>query len=165
MLRNMRAAGVDLASCVDEGRLQFHADRPSRHGLETHLVLMHKAVEQFRPDVVIVDPMTNLLTVGTQIDVRAMLTRMIDFLKTRTITALFTSLTPAGTPLDSTETVISSLMDTWVLMTTEEVDRRRHRWVSVLKSRGMPHSDEVREFRFSSHGIDLLPVRGAGPRG
>jgi circadian clock protein KaiC len=162
MLRNMRAAGVDLASCVDEGRLQFHADRPSRHGLETHLVLMHRAVEQFRPDVVIVDPMTNLLTVGTQIDVRAMLTRMIDFLKTRTITALFTSLTPAGTPLDSTETVISSLMDTWVLMTTEEVDRRRHRWVSVLKSRGMPHSDEVREFRFSSHGIDLVPVREAG---
>jgi circadian clock protein KaiC len=158
MLRNMAAAGIHLAGRVGDGRLQFHADRPSRHGLETHLVLMHRAVEQFRPDVVIVDPMTNLLTVGTQVDVRAMLTRMIDFLKTRGITGLFTSLTPGGTPLDSTETVISSLMDTWVMMTSEEVDRRRRRWISVLKSRGMPHSDEVREFRFSEHGISLLPT-------
>jgi len=158
MLRNMRAAGIDLGGAVGDGKLQFHADRPSRHGLETHLVLMHRAVEQFRPDVVIVDPMTNLLSVGTQVDVRAMLTRMIDFLKTRGITALFTSLTPAGAPLDSTETAISSLMDTWVMMTSEEVDRRRRRWISVLKSRGMPHSDEVREFRFSEHGINLLPT-------
>ena len=161
MLRNMRAAGIDLGPWVDHGGLQFQADRPSRYGLETHLVLMHRAVDQWRPDVVIVDPMTNLLTVGTQADVRAMLTRMIDFLKTRNITALFTSLTPGGTPLDSTETVISSLMDTWVLMTTEEVDRRRHRWLSVLKSRGMPHSDDVREFRLSDHGIDLLPAGSA----
>ena len=120
---------------------------------------MHRAVDQLRPDVVIIDPMTNLLTVGTQVDVRAMLTRMIDFLKTRGITALFTSLTPGGTPLDSTETVISSLMDTWVMMTSEEVDCRRRRWISVLKSRGMPHSDEVREFRFSDHGIALLPAQ------
>jgi len=159
MLRNMGAAGIDLSRWVGGGGLQFHADRPSRHGLETHLVFMHRAVDQLRPDVVIIDPMTNLLTIGTQVDVRAMLTRMIDFLKTRGITALFTSLTPGGTPLDSTETVISSLMDTWVMMTTEEVDRRRRRWISVLKSRGMPHSDEVREFRFSDHGIALLPER------
>jgi circadian clock protein KaiC len=159
MLRNMRSAGIDLDSSVGAGLLQFQADRPSRYGLETHLVLMHRAVEQFRPDVVVVDPMTNLLTVGTQVDVRAMLIRMIDFLKARNITALFTGLAPGGGALDSTETAISSLMDTWVLMTTEEADRRRHRWLSVLKSRGMPHSDEVREFRFSDRGVDLLPVR------
>jgi circadian clock protein KaiC len=165
MLRNMSAAGIDLSRWVDSGDLQFQADRPSRHGLETHLVFMHRAVDQSRPDVVIIDPMTNLLTVGTQVDVRAMLTRMIDFLKTRGITALFTSLTPGGTPPDSTETVISSLMDTWVMMTSEEVDRRRHRWISVLKSRGMPHSDEVREFRFSDHGIALLPERPADHTG
>lgn len=158
MLRNMRAAGLDLGSWVDEGSLQFHADRPSRFGLETHLVLMHRAVEQFQPDVVIVDPMTNLLAVGTQVDVRAMLTRMIDFLKTKNITALFTSLTPGGTALESTETMISSLMDTWVLLTAEAVDRQRRRWLSVLKSRGMPHSDEVREFRFSNRGIDVFPA-------
>jgi circadian clock protein KaiC len=125
---------------------------------------MHRAVEDLRPDVVIVDPMTNLLVAGTQVDVRAMLTRMIDFLKTRQITAIFTSLTPGGAPLDSTETVISSLMDTWVLLTSEETERRRRRWLSVLKSRGMPHSDEMREFRFTDHGIDILPTRSADSR-
>jgi circadian clock protein KaiC len=159
MIRNMRSAGIDLDPWVDGGRLQFHAARPSRYGLETHLVVMHRAVEQFRPDVVVVDPMTNMLTVGTQVDVRAMLTRMIDFLKMRNITALFTSLTPGGAELESTETMISSLMDTWMLTTTEEVDRRRHRWLRVLKARGMAHSNEVREFRFADRGLDILPAR------
>ncbi len=159
VIRNMRAAGIDLEPWVNEGRLHLHADRPSRHGLETHLAYMHRAVEELQPDVVIVDPMTNLLVTGTQVDVRAMLTRMIDFLKTRQITAVFTSLTSGGAPLDSTETVISSLMDTWVLLTLEEADRRRRRWLSVLKSRGMPHSNEVREFRFTDHGIDILPTQ------
>ena len=96
MLRNMRSSGLDLKPWVDGGKLQFRADRPSRHGLETHLVMMHRAVEQFRPHVVVIDPMTNLLTIGDAIDVRAMLTRMIDFLKMRGITALFTSLHRPG---------------------------------------------------------------------
>ncbi len=164
MIRNMRTAGLDLSPWVDEGRLRFHADRPTRFGLETHLVLMHRAVDQFQPDVVVVDPMTNMLVAGTQIDVRAMLTRMIDFLKTRNVTALFTSLTHGGEAIEGTETMISSLVDTWVLLTSEEVARRRRRSLSVLKSRGMPHSDDVRDFRFSSHGIDLLPA-GESERG
>src|SRR6187401_3062661 len=91
MVRNMRSAGVDVGRWVDKGLLQFHADRPNRHGLETHLLTMHHAVEVFEPDVVVMDPITNLLAVGTSIDVRSMLTRVIDFLKTRGITALFTS--------------------------------------------------------------------------
>ena len=162
MVRNMRAAGIDLQRWVDGTQLQFHADRPSRFGLETHLVALHRAVEQFRPDVVIVDPVTNLLMVGTQTEVRAMLTRIIDFLKMKSITALFTSLTPAGSETASTETMISSLMDTWILTTTQQVDRRYHRWIDVLKSRGMAHSDETREFRITSEGIDILaPQAGA----
>jgi circadian clock protein KaiC len=162
MVRNMRSAGIDLQPAVDSGMLQFQADRPSRFGLETHLVLVHRAVERFKPDVVIIDPMTNLLSVGTQIDVRAMLTRLIDFLKTRNITALFTSLTSAGADIESTETMISSLMDTWVLVTGEAVDRKRRRFLYVLKSRGMAHSDDVRDFRFSDRGIDIQPMRTAG---
>ena len=133
--------------------------------VETHLVMMHRAVEQFRPHVVVIDPMTNLLTIGTQIDVRAMLTRMIDFLKMRGITALFTSLTSAGSEQETTETMISSLMDTWALTALEEVDRRRQRWLCVLKSRGMGHSDETREFRISDRGIDILPSRAVAGRG
>jgi circadian clock protein KaiC len=156
MLRNMRAAGIDLARWVDQGLLHFYAERPSRHGLETHLVMMHRAVERLQPSVVVVDPMTNLLTVGTQVDVRAMLTRLIDFLKGRGITAMFTSLTSAGGELQTTETMISSLMDTWVLTALEESHRRRHRWLYVLKSRGTAHSPDMREFKITDHGVQIL---------
>jgi circadian clock protein KaiC len=162
LLRNMRSAGVDLERWVDKGLLQFHADRPNRHGLETHLLAMHQAVEVFEPDVVVMDPMTNLLAVGTQIDVRAMLTRVIDYLKTRSITGLFTSLTTPDHSLEHTETLISSLMDTWILVGTQLEGRHRVRQIYVLKSRGMPHSDEVRNFRFTAHGIEIEPMHGNG---
>jgi len=162
MIRNMRSAGVDLAKWVDKGLLQFHADRPNRHGLETHLLTMHHTVEMFEPDVVIMDPITNLLAVGTSIDVRSMLTRVIDFLKTRGITALFTSLTSSEHSLERTETLISSLMDSWILVAAELEGRHRIRQIYVLKSRGTPHSDEVRQFRFTSRGIDIEPAHGNG---
>jgi len=158
MLRNMASAGIDLKRWVDKGLLQFHADRPSRYGLETHLISMHHSVEVFEPDVVVVDPVTNLLAVGTQADVRSMLTRMIDYLKTRGITAMFTSLTTPAQTLEYTEALISSLMDTWILVSIDTFDDVRHRRLYVLKSRGMPHSDQVRPFRFSEHGIELLPA-------
>ncbi len=165
MIRNMRSAGIDLGPWVETGLLTFQADRPSRFGLETHLALLHRAVERVQPDIVVVDPMTNLLVVGTQIDVRAMLTRMIDFLKFRNTTALFTSLTSAGADLEATETMISSLMDTWLLMSAQQVERRRQRSLYVLKSRGMPHSDDVREFRFTGRGISILPTAVAAGEG
>lgn len=164
MLRNMASAGIDLKRWVDKGLLQFHADRPSRHGLETHLLQMHHAVELFEPDVAVIDPVTNLLAVGTQADVRSMLTRMIDFLKMQGITAMFTSLTTPTQTLEHTESLISSLMDTWILVSIDTLDDRRHRRLYVLKSRGMPHSDQVRPFRFSSKGIELLPEAGAAAK-
>lgn len=166
MMRNMRSAGVDISKWVAKGLLQFHADRPSRHGLETHLLTMHHTVEVFEPDVVVMDPITNLLSVGTNIDVRAMLTRVIDFLKTRGTTALFTSLTSSEQSLEQTETLISSLMDSWILVAVAQEGRVRHRELYVLKSRGMPHSDEVRNFRFTSTGIQIepsLPKPAAAP--
>jgi circadian clock protein KaiC len=159
MIRNMRSAGVDLSRWVAKGLLQFHADRPNRHGLETHLLAMHQAVEVFDPDVVVMDPITNLLAVGTNFDVRSMLTRIIDFLKMRGITALFTSLTSSEQTLEQTETLISSLMDTWILVAVKLQQRLRQRQIYVLKSRGMPHSDEVRNFRFASKGIEIEPAQ------
>jgi circadian clock protein KaiC len=158
MIRNMRSAGVDVQRWVDQGLLQFHADRPNRFGLETHLLQMHQAVESFHPDVVVMDPITNLMAVGTNNDVRAMLTRVIDFLKTRGITAMFTSLTSTTQLLEHTESMISSLMDTWILVAVAEREWHRGRLLYVLKSRGMPHSDEVRSFRFTDRGIELLPA-------
>jgi circadian clock protein KaiC len=157
MLRNMASAGIDLKRWVDKGLLRFNAARPNRHGLETHLVEMHHAVEQFDPDVVIVDPITNLMVVGSHTDVRTMLTRLIDFLKTRGVTAMFSSLTTSGEAGETTEVLISSLMDSWIRVAIDTVGDQRTRSVYVLKSRGMPHSDEVRHFKFGHKGIEILP--------
>ncbi len=157
MVRNMRSAGIDLQRWVDKGLLKFHADRPNRHGLERHLLEMHNAVEAYDPDVVILDPVTNLMAVGTTADVRAMLTRVIDYLKTRGITAMFTSLTTPTQTLEYTETLISSLMDTWVLVAVDTVGYERQRKIYILKSRGMPHAEEVRDFRVTSRGVQILP--------
>jgi circadian clock protein KaiC len=159
MIRNMQSAGIDLKRWVDKGLLTFHADRPNRHGLETHLLEMHHAVELADPDVVVVDPITNLMAVGTQSDVRSMLTRVIDFLKMRGVTCLFTSLTTSSQTLEHTEAMISSLMDTWILVAFDTIKTQRSRHLYVLKSRGMPHSDEVRPFRLTSSGFTLLPTK------
>ena len=160
MIRNMRSAGIDLQRWVDKGLLKFHADRPNRHGLETHLLEMHHAVEVFEPDVVVLDPITNLMAVGTQTDVRAMLTRVIDYLKTRGITALFTSLTtsdaePRGHRVD--DLLAHGHLDPGGRRPKRT--RKRNRWIYVLKSRGMPHSNDVRAFEITDRGIELLPGR------
>ena len=169
LMRNMRSIGIDLRQWVDRGLLQFHADRPSRFGLETHLTGMQRAVHMFEPTVTVTDPVTNLLTVGSQNDVRSMLTRVIDYLKMKSITGLFTSLSPGRTELLETDAGISSLMDTWVVLTIDEENRTRRRWLSVLKSRGMAHSNSVREYQLGNAGLRILDsepaARAARPSG
>jgi len=169
LMRNMRSIGMNLQQWVDSGLLQFHADRPSRFGLETHLAAMQRTVRVFKPTVTVVDPVTNLLTVGTRNDVRSMLTRVIDYLKSESITGLFTSLTPGSKELEETDAGISSLMDTWIVLFVNEENRKRRRWLSVLKSRGMAHSNSVREYMLTDHGLQVLdgetverPHAGAG---
>jgi circadian clock protein KaiC len=147
---------------VEAGLLVFHADRPSRYGLETHLATMHLLVADFKPSVVVIDPVTNLMTVGTFADVQAMLTRMIDHLKTENITAVLTSLTPGLTDVERTETTISSLMDTWIVLTNDNVSGHHRRGLYVLKSRGMAHSNELREFVLTDRGFDLDAAGGRG---
>ncbi|MBW8866336.1 MAG: circadian clock protein KaiC, partial [Acidobacteria bacterium] len=160
LLRNMRSIGVDLAPWVAAGLLQFHADRPSRYGLETHLATMHRVVADFKPSVTLIDPVTNLMTVGTSADVQAMLTRMIDHLKTENITAMLASLSPGESPSERSETTISSLMDTWIMLANEDLGGRHRRGVYVLKSRGMAHSNELREFVLSDRGLHVLEATG-----
>lgn len=169
LIRNMRSIGLDLEPWVASGLLKFHADRPSRYGLETHLATMHKVVADFAPTVTVLDPVTNLMTVGTSSDVQAMLTRMIDHLKTENITAVLTSLTPGVSDLQRTDATISSLMDTWLLLANDEVAGAHHRGLYVLKSRGMAHSNQVREFSLTANGLQLLealpgPSRAATTR-
>jgi len=155
LVRNMRSIGIDLEPWVVAGLLQFHADRPSRYGLETHLVTMHQVVASFRPTITVIDPVTNLMTVGTFADVQAMLTRMIDHLKTQNVTAMLTSLMPGQTEIERTETTISTLMDTWIVLANNESGGRHRRELYVLKSRGMGHSNERREFVLTDRGLDL----------
>jgi len=166
LIRNMRSIGIDLEPWVTAGLLQFHADRPSRYGLETHLVTMHQAVADFKPAVAVIDPVTNLMTVGTYADVQAMLTRMIDHLKTENVTAMLTSLMPGATAIERTETTISSLMDTWLVLGNEDVHGRHRRGLYVLKSRGMAHSNELCEFAITDHGLNMRNSHEpAGPSG
>jgi circadian clock protein KaiC len=157
IVRNMRSIGIDLEPWVRKGLLQFHAARPTYGGIEQVLLLTHKRITSFRPSVVVVDPVTNLLMVSTQNEVRSMLTRLVDFLKTQGITTIFTSLTAAGA-LEASEADVSSLMDTWLLLKNIEVGGERNRALYVLKSRGMEHSNQIREFVLTDDGLRLLDV-------
>jgi circadian clock protein KaiC len=156
MVRNMRSIGIDLQPWVDKGLLKFLADRPSRSGLEAHLAAMYQYVHDFRPSVVVVDAITNLLSIGTHNDVRAMLMRVIDYLKVNEVTGFFTSLTPGKNETEDTEAGVSSLMDTWIVMTIDEVNKERHRELRILKSRGMAHSNRVHAFELTDHGLRLI---------
>jgi circadian clock protein KaiC len=164
IVRNLRSIGLDLQPWVKSDLLRFHAARPTLYGLEMHLVTTHKLIEQFKPRVVIVDPISNLTAAGTEEETRSTLSRLIDFLKMNQITALFTDLTRGGNPLETTETAISSLMDTWILLRDIESGNERNRGLYILKSRGMAHSNQIREFLLTDEGIDLLDVY-LGPGG
>ncbi|WP_230687383.1 circadian clock protein KaiC [Hymenobacter ruricola] len=165
LIRNMASVGIDLRGHVNEGRLRIEASRPTLNGLEQHLVTLHRLVKEFKPDAVVIDPITNLITVGNISEVRSMLTRLIDFLKVSGITAYFTALINGGVGrAEMTEEGVSSLVDTWISVRDLEGVGERNRGLSILKSRGMAHSNQVREFIVTEHGIELLDVV-LGPTG
>ena len=156
IIRNMRSIGIDLEKCVKKGLLKFHTSRPSAWGLEVHLAMIHKAIAEYEPAVVVVDPVTNFLAVGDEAETKAMLTRLIDFLKMREITAMFTSLTSASAEIEDSEVGVSSLMDVWLLVKNVESNGERNRGLYILKARGIAHSNQVREFLLTDHGIELI---------
>lgn len=158
IMRNMRSIGIDLEPWVKKGLLQFQASRPTLVGLEMHLTKMHKAVNTFKPQVVVVDPMNSFVNGVNEIQVKAMMMLLVDFLKTQQITCMFTSLTRGGAALEHSEVGISSLIDTWLLLRDFESGGERNRGLHVLKSRGMAHSNQVREFLLTDHGVELRDV-------
>jgi circadian clock protein KaiC len=164
ILRNMRTIGINLAPHVRAGLLQFHSTRPTVHGLEMHLVRMHKLIDQFRPSLVVVDPVSNLATAGTQDDSTNMLVRLIDFLRKKNVTAFLISLTTGGKAAEATDEGMSSMVDTWLLLRDIELGGERNRAMYVLKSRGMAHSNQVREFLITPRGVRLVPAY-IGPAG
>jgi circadian clock protein KaiC len=157
IVRNMRSVGIDLQQWVDAGLLRFSASRPTFWGLEMHLARMHKEVEDFNPKIVVVDPIYNLSAVGSANEVRIMLLRLIDYLKSRQVSAMFTAV-DAGNIKDAEHAGVSSLMDSWLLVLTIEGNGERNRGLYVIKARGIAHSNQIREFLLSNEGVRLRDV-------
>lgn len=164
LIRNMRSIGINLASYVKKELLQIHSSRATFYGLEMHLAMIHKMVQQVNPDVVVFDPIGALIQAGTRNDAHAMIVRLIDFLKFRQITAMLLNLTTSGDALEHTDVDISSIVDSWLLLRDIELGGERNRALYVLKSRGMKHSNQLREFLLTERGVDLLDVY-VGPEG
>jgi len=164
IIRNMHSIGVDLQKHVDKDLLRFFASRPTLYGLEMHLVAMYKLIKKFKPGVVVLDPITNLITVGSVSEVKAMLIRLIDFLQEEQITVMFTALTLNNIVNEQTDEGVSSLVDAWILVRDIEFNGERNRGMYIMKSRGMKHSNQVREFIITDKGLDLVEVY-LGPDG
>jgi circadian clock protein KaiC len=162
--RNMATIGLNLEKWVAQKKLVFHAGRSTEQGLETHLAAIGKLVKDHQPDAVIVDPITNFEMVGDNFEVKAMLMRLVDLLKQTQVTCLFTSLTKGGKALEATDMAVSSLVDTWLQLRDIESNSERNRGLYVLKSRGMAHSNQIREFLITSSGIKLVEAY-IGPAG
>jgi len=158
IIRNMNSIGMDLQGHVDSGLLRYYASRPTLYGLEMHLVAIHKAIRKFKPQVVVLDPITNLITIGSVSEVKAMLVRLIDFLQEEQITVMFTALTLNNVVNEQTDEGVSSLVDVWLSIKDIEVNGERNKGLYVMKSRGMKHSNQVREFVIENDGLNLLDV-------
>ena len=164
VVRNMLSIGIDLEQWVKKGLLKYHADRPTIYGLETHLSVMQKMINEFKPAAVIVDPVSNLNAVANQSNVKTMLTRLLDQLKLDRVTTVLTVLTQGSRTPESTDVDVSSLADTWILLRDIEFGGERNRGMDILKSRGMAHSNQIREFVLTDKGVNLLDVY-VGPSG
>jgi circadian clock protein KaiC len=164
IVRNMRMVGIDLQPCIRKDLLRIHSSRPTGYGLEMHLVQMHKLISQFQPSVVIVDPVSNLQAAGPSEDTANLFIRLVDFLKKRGILGFLVNLTGGDKPLEATDARVSSMVDTWLLLRDVESNGERNKVLYVLKSRGMDHSNQLREFRITSQGVKLMDAY-LGPAG
>jgi circadian clock protein KaiC len=162
IIRNMKSTNLNLEQHVKKGLLKFHASRPALYGLEMHLATMHKLVKDFKPTTVILDPISNLTNIGTYHEVNSMLVRLTDFLQSEGITIMLTALTTGST--ERLDEGVSSIVDTWLLVRDIELNGERNRGMYVMKSRGMRHSNQVREFLITSKGLKLVDIY-LGPEG
>jgi circadian clock protein KaiC len=156
ILRNMRSIGIPLDRWSRKGLLHIHSSRPSMYGLEMHLMTLYKQIESMKPRAIVVDPITSLLSAGNPAETRSLLVRLIDLLKSRDITAYLTSLTTPGSPDETSEVGISSLIDSWIVLGDTRVSGERNRTLQIVKSRGMAHSNQIREFLLGDRGLRLL---------
>jgi circadian clock protein KaiC len=158
IIRNMRSIGIDINAHIEKGLLVMQASRPTLHGIENHLVAIYKSIKRYKPKTIILDPITNLITVGSISEVKSMLTRLIDYLQAEQITVLFTALTLNTVVSEQTDEGVSSLVDAWIQVRDIESNGERNRGMYIMKSRGMKHSNQVREFVITDEGLDLVDV-------
>ena len=162
IIRNMKSIGLDLEQGVKKGLIQFHSARPALYGLELHLATIYKIVKEFRPTIVILDPISNLISVGAVNEVNSMLLRLLDFFQGEGVTVMLTSL--VSVLEEKANESVSSLVDTWISLKDIEANGERNKFLYVIKSRGMGHSRQVREFMITSHGLELAEIY-LGPTG
>jgi circadian clock protein KaiC len=159
IIRNMLSIGINLSPYKDNNLLQFYYARPTLQNLELHFMAIKEIIIKTKPTFLILDPVTNLMTEGANSDIRSMLTRFIDYIKTQQITVMFTAAITIGSiALNPSDEGISSMVDTWIMVEEIELDGERNRSLYVMKSRGMNHSKEIRECIITHKGIDLLPI-------
>lgn len=164
IIRDMRSIGIDLMPHIKKGLLKIHVARPSQYGLEMHLVTMYEMVREYRPSVVVMDPITDFTAVGSQVEIKSAVTRIIDFLKVNGVTALLISITSEDEAADRSVVGISSLIDAWISLRNLEHRGERRRGLFVLKSRGMAHSNQIQSFQLTDDGIKIGKLDLGGRR-
>ena len=164
IIRNMRSIGIENEQWVNKGLLKFYSNRPTFYGLESYLTMMHKVIHEYKPKIVIVDPISSFIVGTNDYEAKSMIMRLVDFLKMNYITGFYTSLTGANSEIEHTQINMSSLIDTWMILRDLEIGGERNRGLHILKSRGMAHSNQIREFKLTNHGAELLDVY-VGPEG
>jgi len=160
IIRNGRSIGIDLEKCLKKNLLYINSTRPTLHGLEMHLMSIHGLVNEIKPEVAVFDPISSFTSLGSGPEIQSMLVRLLDFLKSQGITLLCASLNHGGGPLEQSEVWVSSIMDTWILLRDMETGGERRKVMYILKSRGMAHSNQVKEFRITNKGIRLQGMYG-----
>jgi circadian clock protein KaiC len=161
LTQNMSSIGLHFKPFIKKGLLKISATRPSFFGLEMHLLDLYKTIAEFKPQSVVIDPLTSLLSEGSEREIRSMITRTIDLLKSQGITGFFTSLVSSTAPsFSGGEIGVSSLIDTWIVVREleENAGSRRIRGLYIVKSRGTSHSSDVHKLILSDDGITLVPV-------
>jgi len=157
--RNMRSIGLDIEPFIKSGVLKMYSSRPTIQNLELHLIAIQKIIEEFEPKIIVLDPITNLISEGVNTEIRQMLAHFVDFLKSKNITILFTAaITLETVKSNPSDEGISAMVDTWILVRDIETNSERNRGIYILKSRGMNHSTQVREFVITDDGLSLLPI-------
>ena len=156
IVRNMQSIGIDFAASLKAKLITFHTVRPSVYGLEMHLALMHKLIRDVRPDVVVIDPISNMISQGNAEEVKSMLLRLIDYLRQNNVTTLLTMLVSNNTNIEHMQVNVSSIADTWLLLRDIEQNGELRRGLMIVKSRGMAHSKQIKEFDITANGLEIV---------